>query len=355
MKKKELKVIILGGAGMEGRLFTKYLTQRGATVVAGTGRSNHIGEDLGELAGIGKLGVLLEKSDQLDAILERTKPDIAIDCTDSLEVIAPNIRKCVKHHVNVVMLTGEGYFAAKFNPELFAEIDNLAKQNGVSVIGLGVQDVNWSNECLIFSGNCHSIKSMYAENLCLLEYTGPMELEMIGLGLTEAEYYERFKDDLNPRNYFVFGLYQIADEMGLKVTEEVNHRRVPLLAEKDVPAREIGAGDFLDKKGGIIPKGCVVGQSLVTELHTAEGISLSGNFIWGAIYNGHSGSYQLWKFDAEPAFEVFTPDSRGDLGTSADVINRLADVINARPGFISTTDLPKPYFKSKPLAEYLKS
>ena len=342
MSKKEIRVLILGGAGYEGRQCTRYLTNRGATVVGATGRNNNIGEDIGELAGIGPIGVKLEKREDLVDVIERTKPDIAVHCTDDFHLILPDVKACLARAVNSIVLGAAGIYPFIEFPKESAELDALAKESGVSVIGLGVQDVNHINEPLVMSSNCQEIESIYGENLVLLEYCGPAESELMGIGLTEVEYFDMHKDDLTPPNAMTYALYLLADELDLHVTGERNLRREPILADED----------FTHSACGTITKGLVLGQAVGAELTTEEGITLTAKFIWSYAQHGE-GSYQLWRFKGDPDFEIMTPDSRGDVSTSAAVANRLAEVISARPGYITVKDLPKPQFKVKPLPEYL--
>jgi 4-hydroxy-tetrahydrodipicolinate reductase len=40
--------------------------------------------------------------------------------------------------------------------------------------------------------------------------------------------------------------------------------------------------------------------------------------------------------------------------TCADIVNRIPDVINARPGFVPTSQMGEPTYRTKDLHEYLK-
>lgn len=343
MTNNQIKVLIIGGAGMEGRLITKYLTERGASIVASLGRESHLGEDIGTLAGINPLGVKLESSNDLETVLDRVQPDIVVNCAGEFREIASQIHTCIKHNVNVIMLAGEGVSPWLDYPELADELDKTAKEHDVSIFAAGIQDVNWSNLAVVLSGNIHSLNAIYGESWCLLDYCGPAERKGMGIGITPEEFYKLHKYEESPRSPFVYSLYQIANELGLNITKEVNVARQPVLAKTD----------YYHEFVGDIKEGFVIGCRLETRLDTQEGIQLDGVFVYTFAQEGDTGK-QIWRFDADPPFEYSSPDPRGDLGTSASVANRLADVINARSGIINSTDLPKPSFKFRPLPEYLK-
>ena len=40
--------------------------------------------------------------------------------------------------------------------------------------------------------------------------------------------------------------------------------------------------------------------------------------------------------------------------TCADIVNRIPDVINARPGFVPTSEMPDPKYRTESLDKYLK-
>ena len=342
---KEIRVMIIGAAGEMGRACTRFLTERGATVVAAIGRTRHIGEDQGIVAGIGELGVAIEPADKVAEAIERTKPDIAIDCSGDLKRSADHIRTIVEHDVNVAMLAEEGYYARIDAPEIYEELDALAKEHGVTVIGLGMQDVNWSNQAVVMAANCHRLESIYGENWCILDHCGNFEIALVGVGLTEEEFFAYHKDDLNPRSPYTYSLYEIANEMGLHVSEERNARIEPLFASADYDATGCAYGK-------IVPAGTTIGSAHSTTLETEEGISITGRFVYSFAENGQPG-VNIWRFTGEPTFEVVTDDPRPDIGTTTDVVNRLPDIINARPGYLTVKDLPKPFYRCRPLPEYL--
>lgn len=345
MSDKQIKVMIIGAAGEMGRACTRFLTERGATVVGAIGRRSHLGEDQGEISGIGKIGVVVEPSDQVQAVIDRTHPDVVFECSGSLQQIASNIRICVKNGIDVATLAEEAYFPYVDEPALTAELDALAKEHGVTIIGAGMQDVNWSNEAVVMSANCHKLNSIYGENWCILDHCGNYEISLVGVGLTEDEFFEYHKDNLNPRSPYTYALYEIADELELHVTKEINDRVAPLWAKEDYDAT---AGAY----GKVIAAGKTIGSELCTTLETEEGISIIGKFVYSFAQDGQPG-VNIWRFDGEPSFEVVTDDPRPDIGTTTDIVNRLPDIIAAPAGFLTVKDLPKPFYRCRPLPEYL--
>lgn len=142
MADKTIQVIQVG-AGATGKATVRYLIERGCEVVACVDAYCHEGEDIGALAGIGRLGITVEKD--LAAALERTRPDIATVCTVSeLRRVYPLLKTIVEHGVNVVTLAEEAFFPGQWIPGLLM-IWILWQKN--------IRLLYWEPECRICSGS----------------------------------------------------------------------------------------------------------------------------------------------------------------------------------------------------------
>ncbi len=195
------------------------------------------------------------------------------------------------------------------------------------------------------AANCHRLDGIYGENWCILDHCGNFEIGLVGVDLDADGFMEYHKDDLHPRSPYTYALYEIADEMGLTVTEEINDLIEPIFASEDYDATQCPYGK-------VILKGKTIGAALCTTLHTEEGIDIVGKFIYSFAENGQPG-VNIWRFTGEPAFEVVTDDPRPDIGTTTDVVNRLPDIIMAPAGYLTVKDLPKPIYRCHPLPEYV--
>lgn len=99
--------VLLWGFGNMNKITVRYLKENGANVVGVIGRHN-IGEDAGEIAGIGKIGVRIATERDASAIMKSTKPDACILATRStLPDVAPALRVLGTHGVNTITLGEE--------------------------------------------------------------------------------------------------------------------------------------------------------------------------------------------------------------------------------------------------------
>jgi 4-hydroxy-tetrahydrodipicolinate reductase len=81
---------------------TRYAMEKGAEIVCAFGRSAHnLGKDIGDIAGVGKTGVLVQDSKDAAAILKEKRPDACIITTASLMPISSAPYDCAEwreHH-----------------------------------------------------------------------------------------------------------------------------------------------------------------------------------------------------------------------------------------------------------------
>lgn len=119
-----LKVLVNGADGRMGSQVVKAVHEDKELEIVGGVSITHIGEDIGELAGVGKLGMVVREG--LGVALDELKPDVVVDFTIPAAVFE-NAKVCIEHHVNIVIGT-TGLTAAQRD-----ELGVLAVKNGTSV------------------------------------------------------------------------------------------------------------------------------------------------------------------------------------------------------------------------------
>lgn len=117
-----IRVIVCGAAGRMGREVVKAVVEADGLHLVAAVDVSAIGSDAGELAGVGKIGVVIES--QLEPTLERWTPDVLIDFTlpDSVK---RNAIVALEHGVSpVIGTTGLG-------ASDLSTLDALAKDRGI--------------------------------------------------------------------------------------------------------------------------------------------------------------------------------------------------------------------------------
>ena len=97
-----LKVLVNGADGRMGSQVVKAVYEDKDLELAGGVSITHIGEDLGEIAGIGTLHMPVR--DNLGKTIDDVKPDVVVDFT-SPRAIFDNAKTVIEHGVNMVVGT----------------------------------------------------------------------------------------------------------------------------------------------------------------------------------------------------------------------------------------------------------
>lgn len=347
--KKAIHVLQVG-AGATGRNVVRLMVERGCEVVGCVDAYGHEGEDIGVMAGIGKLGICVEKD--LEAVLKRTKPDIAAVCTVSeLSKIESTIKTIVMHQCNVITLCEEAFYPWPCNERVAHEIDALAKENGVTVVGTGMQDLFWQSIGSVFAGGVHNIKAIRGVNRAVGDGAwGKTNADAVYAGWTVEQYEKAQKEkaeastgDMDERSIFGVTLCAMVAEMGLEV-KEMRSWHKPILSTYDHYIPEI---DRMIEKGNIcgLEEGC--------EVQTTSGMLLSG-ILYDQYTNPGDTALQSWEIEGEPSMKLVIEDVRGDVTPFSILTTRVPDVLNAEPGFKTCMELPKFMAHPMPLPTYVK-
>lgn len=348
---RKIKMVAFG-AGPMARNVVRFAVERGCEPVACIGRHSHVGEDIGELAGVGHLGVPIETNTDVKGILERVKPDIVCETGGGWPDVIDNVRPALELGIDTIVLAEQFFDLWSEDEKIAAELDALAKKNNCTLIGLGMQDVNWVGQCITMGANSQRIDRIVGENYMIMDFTGPSDWNVVGLNKTIEEFEEYHKDDATSDNPFTCALYLIAKAMNLNVTKKTNLPIAPIIAEEDYTSEFVMPEDAA-KYGTTIRAGHVIGADKSTILDTEEGIQLQGIQHYRFLTPGIIGANK-WSFYGEPDWDVYVEDGRYDIGTVADVVNRIPDVMNAKAGYITCIDLPQPVFHVGALGQYVK-
>lgn len=337
---RKIKAVCVG-LGMTGSQMAAYVLNRGVEIVGAVGRCSYIGEDLGPHLGIEPMGVLIEND--LDAVLKRTHPDIALVSTVSeIEALESTLKTCVENHVNVITTSADSYFWQKTDPARGEELDRLAKEAGVTIYGSGIQTVNWGALPLALSGNCHAITKISGMNCALVDEFGPAVLEEIGIGRPAAEVQAEMDAMDAPLDEFGIALFALAEKLRL-TPNEVKVRFVAVGAKEDTYCKP------LDRT---LPQGALVETDVITEVTTQEGIVLICTFISKLAQPGDT-SFNRWDIEGDPNISIYNEEMHGEVTTTSGMINCIPDVINAKPGFLTVNEMPIPFFKVHSLETYV--
>lgn len=356
---EKIKVFQIGCGKMS--IYTmRYVYEHGAKVVGAVDiNPKLIGKDIGEIMDGERRNVIIRPVKELEEYLKATKPNIAIVETMSLlNDIKEVVRTCVSQGVNVITTCEEAFFASNSNPTIWTELDVIAKANKCTITGCGYQDVFWGSLISVLAGTTHKITKIKGSSSYNVEDYGIALAEAHGAGLTLEEFdkqvasADRISPDERERliksgnflpSYMWNTVGWLADKLDLHITS-MNQECIPKTNETDLDSSTLGMK---------IKAGDATGMSAVVTAETEEGITLEAECI-GKVYNEEEVDTNEWTIIGEPETTITVKQPATVELTCADIVNRIPDVINARPGFVPTSELGEPTYRVNSLETYLK-
>ena len=187
---QNVKVIIWGLGAMGGGVADMLLTKKGIDIVGVAGRGKKIGTSMYDY-------IKTEKGDREDVIIQAAedviKPgaaDIVILCTDSFTKNAfPRMKFIMEQGINCITSAEEMAYPKAQNPELAEELDKIAKANGVTLLGTGINPGHIMDLLvLVMTGCMTDVEHILSRRVNSLSPFGPVVMEEQGIGISVEEF-----------------------------------------------------------------------------------------------------------------------------------------------------------------------
>jgi 2,4-diaminopentanoate dehydrogenase len=335
---------VVYGCGAMGTISARFMLEKGVDIVGALARSpEKVGKDLGEVADLGReTGVLVE--DDPERVLSTRAPDIAVICVASyMSDMYEHLRMCAEHGVNAVTIAEEALYPWNTSPMRTAELDALAKERGVTITGTGHQDIYWVNIVSLLMSTAHRIDEVSGRASWNVDDYGPEVAKDQRVGDTPEEFEEFLETADRPPTFGRNTLGAIVADVGLTPIRYTTESHAEL-ADQDMHSRS------LDQK---VPAGRVIGFTDVDVVETAEGPRIRFEMV-GRVYKEGEADINEWTVRGEPELRLENPRVPTGVTTVTQLINRIPDVINAPPGFVTIEKLPKLLYRAFPLHAYVE-
>lgn len=347
------------GCGKMTKYTMRYVYEKGGEIVAAFDVNPEIiGKDIGEIMGGPAKGVKVRDAAEADAVLASLKPDACIITTMSLmRDIRDALLVCAKNGVNAITTNEEAIFPMNSSPSLTREVDALAKKTGCTISGSGYQDVFWGNLIATLAGAMHKINTIRGSSSYNVEDYGIALAKAHGTGLNLADFEKEIAaaDNISPTerqklidqgeflpSYMWNVNGWLAERLGLTVKSQVQ-KCVPQTYDKELHSETLGM---------TIPAGHATGMSAVVTTETEEGVTLETECV-GKVYAPEEFDRNDWTLYGEPDTQVVINRPATVELTCATIVNRIPDLINAAPGYVTTDLMPVNSYRVKPLEAYL--
>ena len=280
------------GVGQMNMLATRLLTEKGVESVGAINRSGKkIGNDLGLLSGVGKLGVPI--SDEPEKVLSNEADIVIVGVAGALPRMFPIYKKCLEAKINVATIGESSSYSWRLHPELTAELDSCAKEHGVTITGTGAQDFGIVHLGVSLSGACHKI-----EKIIYRSYFDATEFgkETLAALSESPSMYTTFWDN-------------VASALNLTIVN-------------------------IEEKIEI--------NTTTLNVKTEEGVNFIGEykFTTGEENRLEEGEFKEWEIHGEPTLHVKVNGLGSPVVTSAQTVNRIPHIIQAPAGYVTIEKLP---------------
>lgn len=338
MRNENVKVAIWGFGAMGGGMAEVLLRKKGVDIVGVCDiHPDRVGKSMFEVLGVpkGDRPDVVIKNDILQVISKKSA-DVVLLCTDSFtRKTFDKIKLIVELGINVVSTAEEMSYPKAQEPELTAEMDKLAKANGVSILGTGINPgLMMDLLAILMTGACTDVEFVRCERVNSLSPFGPAVMEEQGVGIT-LEKFNQLSAEGHLAGHVGFNesIHMICDAIGWKLDKAVDQTMAPIVSNvhRKTKYAEVQPGDV----AGCTMKGYghVGGKLAVEMIHPQQ--------IEPELEGTDTGDYVVIK--GTPNVNLSNkPEIPGGIGTIAMCINMIPHVINARPGLHTMIDLPVP-------------
>ena len=347
---KILKVAQIG-CGKMAKYTMRYVEEKqGKIVCAYDIDPDRIGKDISYVQGGENRGVIIENVKDLEKSLKKHKPDIAIITTMSLmKDIYDVMLICAKCGVNAISTCEEAFFPMNSSPKITKKLDKVAKENNCTLSGSGYQDASWGSLVSVLAGSTQKITKIRGRSSYNVEDYGIALAEVHGAGLSLKEFDEKIasadrisdeerKKVINAGDYSPSYMWTVngwlCEKLGLHVLNQTQ-KCVPQTYKEDLHSSTLNM---------TIKRGDATGMSAVVTTTTKEGITLETECI-GKVYGPDEFDQNEWTIEGEPTTTITVSRPATVEMTCASIVNRLRDIVNAEPGYVTTDKMADLNFK----------
>ena len=337
----------------------RYVYEKGGEIVGAIDVNPEvIGKDIGDIIGGEKKNVTVTSSNNAEECLKQLNPDIVIVTTMSLlSDVQDALLLCAKLGINAITTCEEAFYPQNSNPSLTEKIDKLAKENNCTISGSGYQDIYWGQLISSIAGSTQTIKKIKGSSSYNVEEYGIALAKAHGAGL-DLETFEKeiaSADNISEeaRNEIIQkGEYMpsymwnvngwLCSKLGLTV-ESQTQKCVPQTYKEDIESTTLQM---------TVKKGMATGMSAVVTTTTKEGIIIESECI-GKVYSKEDFDKNEWTIEGEPTTTLVINRPQTVELTCASIVNRIPDIINSKPGYVTTEKFGELNYRVKPLNEYI--
>lgn len=267
-----------------------------------------------------------------DIALRSGSEVVVLATTSFLREVAPDIRTAIESGSNVLVSAEEAALPWAVDPAVGDELDALARERGVTVLGCGLNP-GFAFDALVLActGPTARVDGIRVERVVDLSGFGKTVLRRIGVGHTEEAFGAgTAAGEITGHIGFPQSMQVVAAALGRPI-DRIEPFIAPLVADRPYRGTHLSVEEgqtagFKQRYVAIVD-----GQSWFEAVFT-------GHLDPDAI--GQPTRDEIW-IDGDPDLHyLVSPGFNAQSGSSAVIANSVERVVAARPGWLTVADLP---------------
>jgi 2,4-diaminopentanoate dehydrogenase len=289
------------------------------------------GRDLGEVVAAPDAPWRVPVSPDLHAVLDKPV-DVVLHTTSSyLAGVMDELLACLAAGCCVVSTCEELAYPLRKHPDLSAKLDAAAKDEGVALVGTGVNP-GFVMDKLVLVLSAAAQRVDHAKAVRIVDASKrrlPLQ-KKIGAGMSEAEFRQQVSAGVIKHHGLPESVAMVADGLGL-IVDDIFETIDPVVAQEPVKT------EFLE-----VSPGQVAGVHQI-----ARGTSKGEEKIFMELqmYVGAKHPADSVELRGEPRLSLTIPGgTHGDIATAAIAVNAIPAILAAPAGLRTVRDLPLAFF-----------
>jgi 4-hydroxy-tetrahydrodipicolinate reductase len=315
------------GLGPIGRAVAQRVARHPAFELVSAADPAHAGARLDALLGVSNLAG--EVASTVAEALARGRPDLVLHTTGSyLEAVAPELRPILEAGVGIVSTCEELSFPFYRHPGLARELDALARQRGVVLVGTGVNPGFVMDKLVAtLMAACDVVSAVRVQRIVDAATRRESFQRKIGAGLSPSAFEAARAQGRLGHVGLAETAHMLAEAIGVGTRRELEEELSPVLAERRL------ATEFLTVEVGQVAG---IRQSLRLSAEGRERVALDIEMAVGAAH-----PRDAVQVEGSPPLELEIPSGvPGDEGTAAVVVGTARAVPALAPGLRTMLDVP---------------
>jgi 4-hydroxy-tetrahydrodipicolinate reductase len=330
--KKKIRAIQYG-IGPIGASIIKLLREKESVEIVGAIDTDpsKVGKDVGEVVGAADAPWGVKISGDARGVLEQSADIVMHTTSSSLPNVVDQLMACLDVGSCVVSTCEELSYPYRTHPELADKLDKAAKENGVALVGTGVNP-GFVMDKLAVTLAAVSQKIEHVKALRIVD-AGKRRLPLqkkIGAGMSVEEFKVKVTEGVIKHVGLPESVAMVADSLGLKV-DEITETIEPKVATERVQT------EFLTVEAGQaagvhqIARGLCDGKELI--------------YMELQMYVGAKDPTDTIELTGHPNISLVIPGgSHGDIATASVAVNSVPSILESPSGLRTARDLALGFF-----------